>query len=125
MDLLLRVFDRYPDLRVFATPSMSMLDDAKRWFEASTVICRFVPDGERQAQKVCRQCPRGLPSHVDNDPSYDPDLRNLRSASQPLFFLILVKGLHSLALLWLLYSLCYVSGLCLVSVTLSGLDLSD
>ncbi|KAG6828742.1 hypothetical protein H0H92_006880 [Tricholoma furcatifolium] len=29
-----------------------MLDEAKRWFEASTVICRFVPDGQDRAKKV-------------------------------------------------------------------------
>ena len=32
--------------------SASMLDDAKRWFEAATTICRFVPDGESRAAKV-------------------------------------------------------------------------
>ncbi|KAF8798208.1 hypothetical protein BYT27DRAFT_7236741 [Phlegmacium glaucopus] len=30
----------------------SMLDEAKRWFEASTVICRFVPGGKERAEKV-------------------------------------------------------------------------
>lgn len=29
-----------------------MLDEAKRWFEASTVICRFVPGGKDRAEKV-------------------------------------------------------------------------
>ncbi|KAI0045733.1 hypothetical protein FA95DRAFT_1596662 [Auriscalpium vulgare] len=29
-----------------------LLDEAKRWFEASTVICRFVSDGEGRAQKI-------------------------------------------------------------------------
>jgi hypothetical protein len=29
-----------------------MLDEAKRWFEASTVICRFVPEGQERAEKV-------------------------------------------------------------------------
>ena len=28
-------------------------DEAKRWFEAATVICRFVPGGKAQSQKVC------------------------------------------------------------------------
>jgi hypothetical protein len=32
--------------------SASMLDEAKRWFEASTVICRFVPNGKDRAEKV-------------------------------------------------------------------------
>ncbi|KAJ4485242.1 hypothetical protein J3R30DRAFT_3282666 [Lentinula aciculospora] len=31
----------------------SSLDEAKRWFEASTVICRFVPGGTERAEKVC------------------------------------------------------------------------
>lgn len=30
----------------------SMLDEAKRWFEASTVICRFVPGGKDRAEKI-------------------------------------------------------------------------
>ena len=32
--------------------SSSMFDEAKRWFEASTVICRFVPGGKECAEKV-------------------------------------------------------------------------
>ena len=32
--------------------SASMADEAKRWFELSTVICRFVPDGDARAEKV-------------------------------------------------------------------------
>jgi len=30
----------------------SLLDEAKRWFEASTTICRFLPDGEGRAEKI-------------------------------------------------------------------------
>ncbi|KAG2129719.1 meiosis protein SPO22/ZIP4 like-domain-containing protein, partial [Suillus bovinus] len=30
----------------------SMVDEAKRWFECSTIICRFVPDGRQRAEKV-------------------------------------------------------------------------
>lgn len=30
----------------------SMADEAKRWFESATVICRFVPDGEARAAKI-------------------------------------------------------------------------
>ncbi|RDB27351.1 TPR repeat-containing protein ZIP4 [Hypsizygus marmoreus] len=30
----------------------SMLDEAKRWFEASTIICRFVPGGRDRAEKI-------------------------------------------------------------------------
>ncbi|KAF8883838.1 hypothetical protein BD779DRAFT_1674370 [Infundibulicybe gibba] len=29
----------------------SMLDEAKRWFEASTVICKFIPGGKDRAEK--------------------------------------------------------------------------
>ncbi|KAG1775142.1 meiosis protein SPO22/ZIP4 like-domain-containing protein [Suillus placidus] len=29
----------------------SMVDEAKRWFECSTIICRFVPDGRQRAEK--------------------------------------------------------------------------
>lgn len=36
--------------------SASMLDEAKRWFETSTTICRYVPDGDGRAEKV-RHCP--------------------------------------------------------------------
>ncbi|KAF9552702.1 hypothetical protein CPC08DRAFT_261815 [Agrocybe pediades] len=31
---------------------MSVLDEAKRWFEVSTVICRFVPEGKQRAEKI-------------------------------------------------------------------------
>lgn len=31
-----------------------MFDEAKRWFEAATVICRFVPGGKERAEKVRR-----------------------------------------------------------------------
>ncbi|KAG2053918.1 SPO22-domain-containing protein [Suillus hirtellus] len=30
----------------------SMVDEAKRWFECSTIICRFVPDGRQRAEKI-------------------------------------------------------------------------
>jgi len=30
----------------------SVLDEAKRWFESSTVICRFIPDGQNRADKI-------------------------------------------------------------------------
>ncbi|KIJ89929.1 hypothetical protein K443DRAFT_69132, partial [Laccaria amethystina LaAM-08-1] len=30
----------------------SLLDEAKRWFETSTRICRFVPGGKERAEKV-------------------------------------------------------------------------
>lgn len=29
-----------------------MVNEAKRWFECSTIICRFVPDGRQRAEKV-------------------------------------------------------------------------
>ena len=32
--------------------STSSLDEAKRWFEVSAVICRFVPEGKSRAEKV-------------------------------------------------------------------------
>ncbi|KAF8880917.1 meiosis protein SPO22/ZIP4 like-domain-containing protein [Gymnopilus junonius] len=31
---------------------ISSLDEAKRWFEAATVICRFVPGGKQRAEKI-------------------------------------------------------------------------
>lgn len=31
---------------------VSLLEEAKRWFEASAVVCRYVPDGESRARKV-------------------------------------------------------------------------
>ncbi|KIM81848.1 hypothetical protein PILCRDRAFT_8503 [Piloderma croceum F 1598] len=34
--------------------SASLLDEARRWFESSTVICKFVPDGENRAQKISK-----------------------------------------------------------------------
>lgn len=35
--------------------SASFFDEAKRWFEAATVICRFVPGGRERADKVSLQ----------------------------------------------------------------------
>ena len=32
--------------------SASFLDEAKRWFEAATVICRFIPGGRERADKA-------------------------------------------------------------------------
>lgn len=33
--------------------SASLLDEAKRWFESSTIICKYVPNGQQRAEKVC------------------------------------------------------------------------
>jgi len=30
----------------------SMLDEAKRWFESATVICRFIPGGKERADMI-------------------------------------------------------------------------
>lgn len=32
--------------------SVSLVDEARRWFESSTIICRYVPDGPARAEKV-------------------------------------------------------------------------
>ena len=32
--------------------SASSLDEARRWFEVATVICKFIPGGEDRASKV-------------------------------------------------------------------------
>jgi len=32
----------------------SLADEAKRWFECSTVLCRFVPDGRQRAEKISK-----------------------------------------------------------------------
>ncbi|KAI0665334.1 meiosis protein SPO22/ZIP4 like-domain-containing protein [Trametes maxima] len=32
----------------------SLLDEAKRWFEAATAICRFMPDGESRSAKISK-----------------------------------------------------------------------
>jgi len=32
----------------------SLADEAKRWFECSTVLCRFVPDGRLRAEKISK-----------------------------------------------------------------------
>ncbi|KAH9487374.1 hypothetical protein JR316_0001449 [Psilocybe cubensis] len=36
--------------------SASLFEEAKRWFEVSTVICRFVPGGKQRSEKVCASC---------------------------------------------------------------------
>jgi hypothetical protein len=43
--------------------SASLADEAKRWFECSTVLCRFVPDGRLRAEKVC---PMTTTKHAHN-----------------------------------------------------------
>ncbi|PCH37228.1 hypothetical protein WOLCODRAFT_28985 [Wolfiporia cocos MD-104 SS10] len=47
----IETFSRW--LRTICTMLLaSLLDEAKRWFEASTTICRFVPDGDSRAAKI-------------------------------------------------------------------------
>jgi hypothetical protein len=43
---------KFEDFLVLTSDSASLLDEAKRWFESSTVICKFVPDGQKRADKV-------------------------------------------------------------------------
>ncbi|KAF9229785.1 hypothetical protein BS17DRAFT_688278 [Gyrodon lividus] len=33
--------------------SASLVEEAKRWFECASIICRFVPDGRLRAERVC------------------------------------------------------------------------
>jgi hypothetical protein len=35
-----------------APSSAAIFDEARRWFEAATVICRFIPGGEERSEKV-------------------------------------------------------------------------
>ena len=37
---------------LFFFSSVCLLDDARRWFEASSRLCRYVPDGEVRGKKV-------------------------------------------------------------------------
>jgi len=54
---------------------VSLADEARRWFEASTVICRFVPDGEARATKISETYTTLLAKfHPDADKSTDSDL---------------------------------------------------
>ena len=52
-------------LPVLHIHSSSMMDEAKRWFEASTVICNFVPGGKERAEKVrqIRMCVSSMALH--------------------------------------------------------------
>ncbi|KAJ7362964.1 meiosis protein SPO22/ZIP4 like-domain-containing protein [Mycena albidolilacea] len=43
----------FPAHAIHWLPRASMLDEAKRWFESATVICRFVPGGKERADKAC------------------------------------------------------------------------
>jgi hypothetical protein len=36
----------------FTCSSAALFDEARRWFEAATVICRFVPGGRERSEKV-------------------------------------------------------------------------
>lgn len=42
----------YVALFIRSYHSASLLDEAKRWFEVATVICRFVPGGRDRAERV-------------------------------------------------------------------------
>ena len=63
--------------------SASLADEAKRWFECSTVLCRFVPDGRLRAEKVC---PTTTTKHAHNTallrPS--PDIQSLHRIADAL-----------------------------------------
>jgi len=38
--------------RLTLVRSACCLDEARRWFESSTVLCRFVPDGKVRSEKI-------------------------------------------------------------------------
>lgn len=46
--LTLRTYARHSHM----FSSVCLLDDARRWFEASGRVCRYVPDGAVRAKKV-------------------------------------------------------------------------
>ncbi|KAF8446396.1 hypothetical protein L210DRAFT_982867 [Boletus edulis BED1] len=41
-------------LQCVGPDSASLADEAKRWFECSTVLCRFAPDGKLRAEKISK-----------------------------------------------------------------------
>jgi len=43
--------------------SATQFNEAKRWFESATVLCRFVPDGVAKAEKVRDGCLFSTPEH--------------------------------------------------------------
>ena len=63
--------------------SASLADEAKRWFECSTVLCRFVPDGRLRAEKVCSTT---TTRHAHNAalPRLSPDIQSLQRTTDAL-----------------------------------------
>lgn len=55
----------------------SSLDEAKRWFESSTVICKFVPGGTERAEKVYQQLWKLC---ISLTPMIPADFRNICTA---------------------------------------------
>lgn len=43
---------RHSHMIDFFFPSVCLLDDARRWFEASSRLCRYVPDGDVRGKRV-------------------------------------------------------------------------
>lgn len=60
--------------------SASSLDEARRWFEVATVICKFIPGGGDRATKVL--C---LFNYCDRDSDCIQDLGNVCTPPLPLW----------------------------------------
>lgn len=63
--------------------SASLTDEAKRWFECSTVLCRFVPDGRLRAEKVCATTTE-YSSHRSGHLGSFPDIQSLHRVTDAL-----------------------------------------
>ncbi|KZT09061.1 uncharacterized protein LAESUDRAFT_647835 [Laetiporus sulphureus 93-53] len=59
----------------------SSLDEAKRWFEASSTVCRFIPNGNERAEKV-ETLPSASPHIITKDAL---DIGNLLTAAGALY----------------------------------------
>jgi len=89
--------------------SISLLDEAKRWFESSATICRYVPDGANRGQKV--RLPHCAPIiHVyllEDHGHLQGTTQSLCTLTVPCFCL-LPAALTCLPYLWTLVLTCFL-----------------
>ncbi|KAL4254899.1 Sporulation-specific protein 22/ZIP4 [Abortiporus biennis] len=45
----------------------SLIDEARRWFESSTMICRFIPDGKARSEKISDTYTQLLAQYISDD----------------------------------------------------------
>ena len=112
--------------------SASQINEAKRWFESCTIICRYVPNGKARAEKVInfssiqnRKRSRGVPRSLIHTLNYLLAMHRETLPRTTLCLLCLYEQisawapyLYSSSCVWLV---CLVPGLCLLYGSVSAL----